>query len=68
MTEEPKANEVCHTVTEYILWKLDRTIAILGLIVLGSWGLYKATPESIQIGIAVVGGLVGYIGGRAGSK
>ena len=64
MTEEEK----CYSVKEYVLWKLDRTIAVLGLVALGVWALYRNTPETVQIGIAVVGVLGGYIGGRAGNK
>jgi hypothetical protein len=60
--------EQTYSIKEYILFKLDRSIAILGLIALGLWSMYKGTPETVQIGMAVVGGLVGYIGGRAGNK
>jgi len=31
------------------------------------WAMSLKTPESFQIGLAVVSGLVGYVGGR-GSK
>ena len=51
--------------TEILLFKVDRTIAILGIIALGSWGLYVGTTESIQIAMACVGGLVGYVSGRS---
>jgi ribosome biogenesis SPOUT family RNA methylase Rps3 len=54
------------TIKEYVLYKLDRTLAVVGLIVLGCWSLVELTPETSQIAIAVVGGLVGYVGGRSG--
>ena len=56
------------SIKEYILYKLDRTIAVGGLIIIGIWALYRGTPETVQIGMAVVGGLVGYIGGRSGKS
>jgi hypothetical protein len=63
MDEEKK-----YTTREYVLFKLDRTVAIIGIIVLGGWSLAIGTPESVQIGIAAVGGLIGYIGGRTSSR
>jgi len=56
------------TLKERILYKLDRTLAILGIIGLGVWALKIGTPESIQIAMAAIGGLVGYVGGRTGPK
>jgi len=56
----------CWTIKEYVLYKMDRSMAIVGLIVLGVWALAKGTPEMSQIAIAVVGVLGGYIGGRSG--
>jgi hypothetical protein len=56
------------SVRGYILYKLDRTLAILGVIGLGAWALYVGTTESIQIAMAAIGGLVGYIGGRTGGS
>lgn len=50
-----------------ILYKLDRTLAIAGLVAIGVWSLVKATPELTQVTIAVVGVLGGYIGGRSAS-
>lgn len=58
----------CYTFFEYILFKLDRNIAIFGLVMMGMWAIYKLTPESIQIANTIAGGLVGYIGGRAGAS
>ena len=66
MEEEPK----CYTILEYILFKIDRTIAISGLVVMGLFALWQSTPELSQenLVMAIVGGLVGYVGGRSGSK
>jgi len=54
-------------IKEYILYKLDRTIAIVGLIAIGIYALYRGTTEGMQITIAVAGVLGGYIGGRTGN-
>ena len=66
---EPKepGKPKCYTFFEYILFKLDRNVAIVGLVAMGLWSIYKLTPESIQIANTIAGGLVGYIGGRAGA-
>lgn len=45
---------------EIISFKLDRTLAIIGIILIG------ITATDSQIWMAAVSGLVGYIGGRAG--
>jgi len=60
MTDEVKTR----TLTEMIMFKIDRSIAVLGIIVLGAWALNIATAESVQITMAAIGGLVGYVGGR----
>lgn len=54
------------SVTERLLYKQDRTIAIFGIIALGVIALFDKTPDSKQIAIAAVGGLIGYLGGRTG--
>jgi len=56
----------CRTIKEMILYKMDRTIAVVGVVILGAWALSKAQPDAYQISMAAVGGLVGYIGGRTG--
>ena len=52
------------TIKEMILYKMDRTIAVVGIVLLGCWALSIKTPESVQITMAAIGGLVGYVGGR----
>jgi len=64
--KEPEAPK-CYSIKEYILFKLDRNISILGLVALGCWAMQIGTKESMQIAIVVAGGLVAYIGSR-GSK
>ena len=66
----PDETPKCYTILEYILFKLDRTIAVTGLVLLGLYSLYRSTPELSQenLTMAIVGGLVGYIGGRAGAS
>ena len=56
----------CRTFKEMILYKMDRTIAVVGIVVLGGWALSKAEPDAFNISMAAVSGLVGYIGGRTG--
>lgn len=66
MTDDTPEEE-CRTVGEYILYKLDRTLAILGVIVIALLALYLAKgPDSMNIATAAIGGLVGYVGGRSG--
>ena len=61
MAEEP----VCRTFKEMFFYKIDRTLAILGIIALGIWALHIKTPESINLAVAAVGVLGGYVGGRS---
>ena len=51
---------------EIITFKLDRTLAIIGIILIGGMAIKINSTEAIQLAMAAVGGLVGYIGGRAG--
>jgi hypothetical protein len=55
-------------VHEYILYKLDRTLAVIGLILIAMWVCKLALPEGMQIVNTAVGGLIGYICGRGGAK
>ncbi len=52
---------------EQILWKVDRSIAILGIVAIAIVAIffYKGN-EGVQIVSAAIGGLVGYVGGRTG--
>ena len=55
------------TLGEYILYKLDRTIAIVGIIGITMLAM-KCLPAEVamQIASAGIGGLIGYVGGRTG--
>lgn len=66
MPDEDIKPEECRTLKEMILYKIDRTLAILGVIALGTLALRVGTPDTTQITMAAIGGLVGYIGGRTG--
>ena len=66
MTVSGDSEPVCHTLTEYMLYKLDRTIALGGLIVITMWVCWLRMPEGMQIVNTAVGGLIGYICGRTG--
>jgi len=55
------------TPKQYILYKLDRTLAILGIIGIALAALViLKVADAQQIAIASIGVLGGYIGGRAG--
>ena len=56
----------CRTIKELILYKMDRTIAICGLILLGLVALNVKTTTTAAISIVslIAGGLVTYIGGK----
>ena len=58
---------VCYKTIDYILYKMDRTIAILGIIGIATVALFiYAGAEGVQIATGAIGGLVGYVGGRTG--
>ena len=59
--------DTTYTAKEYILYKLDRTIAIGGIIVIALAAMALLVPgAATQIASAALGGLVGYVGGRTG--
>ena len=63
----PKDNDECKSLGEFILYKVDRTLAIAGVIAIAMLALYLAKgPDSMNIATAAIGGLVGYVGGRSG--
>jgi hypothetical protein len=56
----------CKTMFDYLLYKLDRTVAILGVIAIALLALWLSKgPDSMNIATAAIGGLIGYVGGRA---
>ena len=64
---EDKLDPECRTLTEYLVYKVDRTLAILGVIGIAMLALYIGkAPDSMNIATAAIGGLVGYVGGRSG--
>ena len=66
MVEENK--EKIYSIREYILFKLDRQISIVGLVILAGWSLYLGTTESLQLASAIAGGLIVYVTGRGGQS
>jgi hypothetical protein len=57
----------CKSLTEAILYKVDRTLAIIGVIAIALFALsFAKAPDSLNIATAAIGGLVGYVGGRSG--
>lgn len=55
---------------QYLLYKLDRSTAIVGIIAIAVTALFVYAPkaEGVQIASNAIAGLVGYIGGRAASR
>jgi len=66
MVEENK--EKIYSIREYILFKLDRQISIVGLVILAGWSLSLGTTESLQLAAAIAGGLIVYVTGRGGQS
>ena len=59
-------NEI-KTTPQYILFKLDRTLAVVGIILIAVGAMaFLKIAEAQQVAIAGISGLVGYIGGRSG--
>jgi len=55
------------SVRKYILYKLDRNLAIIGIVVIGIFAIVTKTTDS-PIVMAAVGGLTAYIGSRSGGS
>ena len=56
----------CKTISQYMLYKLDRTLAIGGIIVIALLAIWLGKTDSSNIVMAGISGLVGYVGGRSG--
>lgn len=57
----------CKSILQLIMYKVDRTLAILGVIAIAMQSMHAIKPDiASQIAIAGISGLVGYIGGRSG--
>lgn len=64
--KEPEVRD-CKRVIEYLLWKLDRNLAIAGIIAIGILALWKVIPQdSQQLPSAAVTALATYVGIRSG--
>lgn len=58
---------VCYKPIDYVLYKMDRTLAILGIIGIAVLAVaIYANDSGVQIATGAIGGLVGYVGGRTG--
>lgn len=71
MTDEiiPTENINGYSIKQLILYKMDRTFAILGIILLGAVAIFKGTEmpvPAIQVVTAAITALATYIGGRTG--
>jgi len=59
------------SIRDLILYKMDRTFAVLGIILIGCWAMAKGdkvADASVQIAFGAVTALATYIGGRTGTK
>ena len=59
----------CRTIKEMILYKMDRTFAVLGIVLMGTWAISKGAEipgPAIQIVGLAITALATYIGGRTG--
>ena len=56
----------CRTATEVILYKMDRTLAICGLVAIGLTALFveSVSPTASNVISLIAGGLTTYIGGK----
>jgi len=69
MTDQESApEETKYDPGQYMLYKLDRTLAILGLVGIAVGAMVILGADAKDVCLAATGGLVGYIGGRAGAK
>ena len=57
-----------YSTKEYILIKLDRNIAIVGLVSIGAIALLLNTPAAEKIVTGVVAALAVYLGARGGNQ
>lgn len=61
--EQPIEKEPeCKTLKEMLLYKMDRTLAVVGLIVLSGFALWLRTPETITAGGLGIGALATFLG------
>ena len=60
----------CYTLLEYLLFKIDRTLAILGLIAIGLYSIVASDISDVSAKIigSVITGLSMYLGVRLGNK
>jgi len=66
VSEEP-TEPACYSSADYVLYKMDRTLAIMGIIGIAVVALFiYANDSAVQIATGAIGGLVGYVGGRTG--
>ena len=65
--EEPKEAPKCYSIQEYMLFKLDRTIAIIGVVaIVALFSFGKVPPDSKEIALSALAVLGVYIGARGG--
>jgi len=65
--EENAQEQQAKSAIQYVLYKLDRTFAILGIIGIAMGALILLqVADAQQIAIAAIGVLGGYVGGRSG--
>jgi len=56
----------CKTILDLVLYKIDRTLAVCGVIAIAMFALWVCKAlDGMNIATTAIGGLVGYIGGRS---
>lgn len=57
----------CRTAKDMLLWKLDRNLAIVGIIAIGILSIFKVLPQdSQQLPGSTITALATYVGIRSG--
>lgn len=54
----------CRTLKEMLLYKMDRTLAVTGIILLSGFALWLRMPETTAAGGIGIGALASYIGSK----
>lgn len=64
MADEP-CEFIPKTLKEIIFYKVDRSVAIIAIALIGGFAIYIQTESSMQIAALCVGALATYIGNKA---
>lgn len=63
MADEQVTDEIqCRTLKEMLLYKMDRTVAVVGVVAVAVYAVYLGSEAALQVAMVAVGGLVAYLG------